>query len=104
MGSTRRIVRAGYLRPDAVFGPARRLLAKNDDVVVFDGPPGSGLLCNSELCLHRAGIPRPGFERAMIQFIFVPASTPLRADWATTMEPDPSVPGPRGAPRPDRRG
>jgi hypothetical protein len=90
--STRRIVRGGYLRPDAVFGPARRLLATNDDVVVFDGAPGSGLLCNSERCLHRAGIPKAGFERAMIQFTFVPSARPLRADWAVHLPPDPGVP------------
>jgi hypothetical protein len=90
--STRRIVRAGYLRPDAVFGPARRLLAANDDVVVFDGAPGSGLLCNSERCLHRAGIPKEGFERAMIQFTLVPSARPLPADWAEHLPPDPGVP------------
>ncbi|MCU1466773.1 MAG: Uncharacterized protein JWM72_2701 [Actinomycetia bacterium] len=90
--STRRIVRAGYLRPDAVFGPARRLLAANDDVVVFDGAPGSGLLCNSERCLHRAGIPKAGFERAMIQFTLVPSARPLPADWAAHLPPDPGVP------------
>jgi hypothetical protein len=90
--STRRIVRAGYLRPDAVFGPARRLLEENDDVVVFDGAPGSGLLCNSERCLHRAGIPKAGFERAMIQFTLVPSAKPLAADWAEHLPPDPGVP------------
>lgn len=97
IGKTRRIVRAGYLRPDAVFGPARRLLQSNRDVVVFDGPPGAGLLCNSERCLHRAGIPKRGFERAMIQFMFVPSATPLRADWAETLPADPGVPDPRRA-------
>jgi len=90
--STRRIVRAGYLRPDVVVGPARRMLEANEDVVVFDGPPGSGLLCNSERCLHRAGIPRAGFERAMIQFMFVPSDRPLPADWADRLGPDPGVP------------
>jgi hypothetical protein len=91
--ATRRIVRAGYLRPDAVFGPARRLLAASDDAVVFDGAPGSGLLCNSELCLHRAGIPKAGFERAMIQFTLVPSASSLRADWAEHLPRDPGVPG-----------
>jgi hypothetical protein len=90
--STRRIVRAGYLRPDVVFGPARRLLATNDDVVVFDGAPGSGLLCNSERCLHRAGIPKAGFERAMIQFTLVPSARPLPTEWAADLAPDPGVP------------
>jgi hypothetical protein len=90
--ATRRILRAGYLRPDAVFGPARRLLAASDDAVVFDGAPGSGLLCNSELCLHRAGIPKAGFERAMIQFTLVPSASPLRADWAEHLPRDPGVP------------
>ncbi len=90
--TTRRIVRTGYLRPDAVFGPARRLLAASNDAIVFDGAPGSGLLCNSELCLHRAGIPKAGFERAMIQFTLVPSAYPLRPDWARHLPPDPGVP------------
>jgi hypothetical protein len=89
--ATKRIVRTGFLRPDLVVGPARRRLEAAEDVVVFDGPPGSGLLCNTERCLHRAGIPKAGSERAMIQFAVVPSATPLDADWPDKMRADRDV-------------
>jgi hypothetical protein len=89
--ATKRAMRRGFLRPDVVVGPARRLIEDPDRFVYFDSPPGSGLLLNSELCLHAAGVPRPGSSRLMVQFAFVPAATPLRADWPRTLEPDPEI-------------
>ena len=89
--STKRIVRTGFLRPDLVVGPARRRLETAGNVVVFDGPPGSGLLCNTQRCLHRAGIPKPGFERAMIQFAITPSATPWDSGWPQRMRPDRDV-------------
>jgi hypothetical protein len=34
------------------------------------GPRGTAILCNTNLCLHRAGIPQPNRHRDMLQFLF----------------------------------
>lgn len=50
-------------------------------VVKAVGPAGTGLYCNTEVCLHRADIPKKGHFRDIIQFRFIPAHKPLAADW-----------------------
>jgi hypothetical protein len=88
IGETKRAMRRGFLRPDVVVGPARHVVSDADRLVHFDGPPGSGLLLNSELCLHAAGVPRVGSSRLMAQFVLGPAVVPLRSDWASSLSPD----------------
>jgi hypothetical protein len=88
IGETKRAMRRGFLRPDVVVGPARHVVSDADRLVHFDGPPGSGLLLNSELCLHAAGVPRIGSSRLMAQFVLGPAVVPLRSDWASSLSPD----------------
>lgn len=41
------------------------------------GPAGTAALCNTQECLHRAGIPAEGRHRDLIQFQFRASSTPL---------------------------
>jgi hypothetical protein len=91
ISATKRIVRSGFLRPDVVLGPASRLIRRTHDVIEFDGPPGAGLICNSERCLHRAAIPAPGRERAMIQFMLTPSAVPLPPNWPHQLAPDQGV-------------
>jgi hypothetical protein len=91
IATTKRAMRRGFLRPNTVIGPARRVITDTKTLVVFDGPPGSGLLCNTERCLHAAGIPRAGSSRLMLQFTLAPSPTPLRSDWAATLQPDHEV-------------
>ncbi len=50
------------------------------------GPAGTGLLCNLQLCLHRASIPAPGHTRDLIQFQFIPSKEPLWDDWVKRIE------------------
>ncbi len=88
IAATKQAMRRGFLRPDVVVGPARRVVSDTDRIVYFDGPPGSGLLLNSELCLHAAGVPRVGSSRLMAQFVLAPTAVPLRTDWAKSLRPD----------------
>jgi hypothetical protein len=88
IAATKQAMRSGFLRPDVVVGPARRVVSDIERLVHFDGPPGSGLLLNSELCLHAAGVPRAGSTRLMAQFVLAPAAVPLPTDWASSLSPD----------------
>ena len=62
-------------------------LAEGGDLVVCPpiarlvGPPGTAMFANTELCLHRAGIPQPGHVRDIMEFTFLPAREPLSSDW-----------------------
>ena len=53
------------------------------------GSAGSGILCNNQLCLHRAGTPSSGKERGIVQFLFVPSNKPLSENWVEELEDDP---------------
>ncbi len=90
---TRRIMRLGFVRPGLMTPAARRAADDPAGIVELDGPPGSALLCSTPRCLHRAGVPRPGRSRSMLQFTFAPAATPLPEDWAARLPPDRSVVG-----------
>ena len=48
----------------------RHLESFNRDSFRILGPRGSTVLCNTTLCLHRAGIPASGRQRDMLQFLF----------------------------------
>jgi hypothetical protein len=91
--STRDIMRAGYVRQRIVSKRARARMEDPDRVVVFDGVPGSVLFCNTQRCLHRAGMPEPDAPRGMIQFAFLPSRTELPDDWADHLPPDAAVVG-----------
>jgi hypothetical protein len=87
--STKRIVRSGfYLRRSLILPPAQRALEDERRIVYFEGDAGSACLANVQTCLHRAGIPREGSQRDIVQFTLRPATTALLSDWATRLSSD----------------
>jgi len=54
------------------------------------GPAGTAMLCNTELCLHKAGIPEKEHMRDIIQFQFVPSKEPLQKNWIEKIEVKPN--------------
>lgn len=89
--ATKLIMRRGYLRRRAVLPPARRILEDERRIMYFEGGPGSSCLLNPQRCLHRAGVPREGSFRDMVQFTLSPSEMPLSDDWAMHMPPDPDA-------------
>ena len=87
-GSTQEIMRSGYVSRWLVRGRAARLLDDPSRVIPVTGPGGSAVLCNTELCLHRASVPEPGAYRDIIEFKFEPSAEPLADDWWTVVAPD----------------
>lgn len=88
--NTRRAFRGGYLDPHHVLGAARRLV--DEEAVYFDGPPGEVMFVDTDLCLHRAGIPAAGQTRAMVQLIFKPSDQgPAGGDYFADVALDPNV-------------
>lgn len=86
--ASRRLLRTASFRgrTDADFeladhhwreGAAARLL----------GPPGSAMLCNTQLCLHRAGVPAPGRHRDLLQLVFAASPWPLPDRWLAATDP-----------------
>lgn len=45
------------------------------------GPSGTAVLCNPQLCFHRAGIPEPSKIRDMLEIRFKPSNEPLPQNW-----------------------
>jgi len=62
-----------------------------DHVRLFDAPPGAAVLINTCRCLHRAGIPKPGMTRRMLQFTFDIAADPPPAELFAGLPDDPGV-------------
>ena len=50
------------------------------------GPIGTAYLANTELCLHRAGVPQIGHTRDTLQLRFVKSDKPIRPDWINHVE------------------
>jgi hypothetical protein len=51
------------------------------------GPPGSAMLCNTQICLHRAGVPAPGRHRDLLQLVFMASPQPLPLRWLAATDP-----------------
>ena len=77
---SRELVQKGYNNREN-YGLPDSVMDDPAHIVKAVGPAGTGLFSNTELCLHRAGIPAPGKSRDIVQFQFVPAEGPLRSDW-----------------------
>jgi len=77
---SRELVRLGYRTRDD-YGLPDEVMEDQAHMAKAVGPAGAGLFCNTELCLHRAGIPAEGKWRDIVQFQFMPADRPLKADW-----------------------
>lgn len=91
---TKRIMRSGYVRRDAIYGPARALVNDQSHIAFFTGNLGSAFFMNPQFCLHRATIPKEGSVRDLVQFTLVPSKAPMSVDWARHLPDDPEIPQP----------
>jgi hypothetical protein len=81
--STKEIIRSGgYLRRSLITAKVRAQLEDESRIVYFEGDAGAACLANAMHCLHRAGIPRPGYERDMLAFTFRPSARRLAPGWS----------------------
>jgi hypothetical protein len=78
---SRQILQMGYGHRKNYGSIPQAELENPKYVVKATGPSGTGLFCNTELCMHRADIPKEGHQRDMVQFQFIPSVTPLAKDW-----------------------
>lgn len=87
---TQEVVRSGgYLRRSLILPKARRALEDESRIVFFEGDAGAACLANVQLCLHRAGIPKEGYERDIMQFTLRPSKKPLSKRWIEEIPHDP---------------
>lgn len=86
--STRKILRSGYLRRGIILGPAKKMIEDPSRIVYVEGGIGTTFIANPQLCLHRAGVPKAGSFRDIVQFTIGPSATPLPADWAQRLPVD----------------
>ena len=66
--------RDDYRLPNAV-------LEDSDYIIKLTGPAGTAMVCDSTVCLHRAGDVAAGHQRDILQFQLMPSTTPLASDW-----------------------
>jgi len=52
----------------------------------YTGSKGTTLVCNTELCLHRATIPAKGHFRDLVMFVFAPSTEPLSDNWTSSLK------------------
>jgi len=52
-----------------------------DNAKKFIGEPGDLLICNSNVLLHRAGVPKKDRKRDMMVLLFGPSRKPLNQSW-----------------------
>jgi hypothetical protein len=89
LASTRAIVRSGgYFHRTMILPRANAMLEDPARIVYFEGDAGDGCLANVELCLHRAGIPRAGYDRDIVQFTLRPSAKPLTDGWLRRLPTD----------------
>ena len=88
--NTARAMRRGFIDQTRILAPAKRLI--EDQTVLFDNPPGTAAFVDTNRCLHRAGMPRDGASRGMVQFMFRPtAHAPRDGDYFSDLAADPNV-------------
>jgi len=68
------------------YNLSKDVLEDPNHVVKAIGPTGTAMLCNTELCLHRAEIPEEGHFRDIIQFQFGSSKKPLVDNWIEKIE------------------
>ncbi len=72
--NTKKIVRKfGFLHRNFLSPGVRDFLEKKEDMLYFEGELGDVCICNTQLCLHGAGMPEKGTHRDIIQFEIYPA-------------------------------
>ncbi len=77
---TRTLLTMGF-RNRHDYGLPGDVMEDPQHVVKLTGPPGTGMLCCTYRCLHRAGVPASGRHRDLLRMIFVPSARPLADDW-----------------------
>ena len=80
---TREALRRGYANRNNL-GPAAEWMESHAEHLI--GEAGDAMFCNTNLCLHRAGIPAAGKTRDMIELRFLPALAGPGADWMDRMD------------------
>ena len=77
---TKELVRMGYKTRENYAGAAD-YIEQHDNLIRLTGLGGTAALCNTEINLHKAGVPKYGHHRDMIQFQFVPSDRPVPENW-----------------------
>jgi len=67
-------------------GVAQSIVEEHGDTITHTGPPGTAMLANTNLCLHRAGYPVRGNFRDLVQIQFRASTKPLATDWLVNPE------------------
>lgn len=91
--TSKQFVRSGYITRSRIYGKAARLIDDPKVIHYFEGGIGDAMLTNNTLCLHRAGIPKPGSVRDVMMIHFEPAERPVSANWPDELEPLPGDDG-----------
>ena len=76
---TRDILSDGFVRSKS--GVKDGVVRQKADPRLLTGPAGVGVLVNTNLLLHRAGVPDEGKTRDLVQIQFTPSSEPLPEGW-----------------------
>jgi len=77
---TKELIKMGF-RGRHNYNLPEKVMEDPNYVVKNIGPPGTSVLCNPQLCLHRAGIPGPNKIRDIMEIRFKPSNRPLDKDW-----------------------
>ena len=77
---TRNLVRMGYKTRENYAGASLHI-ENYKNLQRLTGPGGTAALCNTEVNLHKAGVPEHGHHRDIIQFQFVPSNKPVPSNW-----------------------
>ena len=77
---TKELIKMGF-RGRHNYNLPEKVMEDPNYVVKNIGPPGTSVLCNQQLCFHRAGIPGPNKIRDIMEIRFKPSNRPLDKDW-----------------------
>lgn len=73
--TTKEIVRKfGFLHRNYMLPYVRKFFSSKEKLQYFEGTLGDACICNTQLCLHGAGMPEKGMDRDVIQFEIYPSS------------------------------
>lgn len=84
---TRRMMKLGFKNRRELGGAALEI-EEAEGLVKLTGVSGTGLLCNLNACLHKAGVPETTRKRDLIQMLFAPSRKPLSSNWMTELDID----------------
>jgi len=74
------LIKLGY-KDRMDYGLEPEVIENTEFVNKLTGKAGDILLINTTYCLHKAGNPKKGKHRDIIQFQFFPSSKPLETNW-----------------------